>query len=199
MSFKNYFFFILIFLGSCKSLKTSKPTHDDIMLFQNGKEIILDKNQTLRIEKSKFSFRFFHKKFEAENNQFNDIRIAVFLDKSEFEKTKVGMKIKDTYCFFEGTGVAASENNFYESIFINDESHHYLYYENESDRRLDLLKKEGEILKLEFPISSIHLQGVYYPIEEFPKSDLFFMIFIDRNSNKIVDENELHQLALNLK
>lgn len=196
MSVQNFLFILLLFLGSCKSLKTTKPNVDDVILFQNGKEIILNKNQILEIEKSKFSFRFFNHPYNSAIKQFYNARIAVFLDEDGFEKTKIGMERKDTYYFYDGTAMAAFESNFYESIFVSEEANHYLYYENESNRRLDLLKKEGELQQLEFSISSMYLEDVLYKIEDYPRSNLLFMIFIDRNLNNIVDENELHKLTL---
>ena len=86
----------------------------------------------------------------------------------------------------------------------NRPGHHYLYYENTTSRRLNLIEDFGSLLKLEFEVNEFHVRGPDNSITETPISktdiDKFFLaILMDHNLNDTIDFGELHKLTITFK
>ena len=194
---------ILTITQSCKSLKgknnSSNSDYNNVFFYQNGKETLLSKVDSINIEKNNFSLRFYNKKYNSETKEFYSIQIAAFLDIQELDKIKIGMAKQDLNCFEPGSGMAPSMSGKYENIFINNSGHHYLMYEDTSSKRLNLLKSEGEYYKFEFEINGIRKDKKDVSMKETEFSKFYLAILIDRNLNGIIDENELTKLIINIK
>ena len=103
--------------------------------------------------------------------------------------------------YFEpGTGMAPGYNGKYDTLLVSGQSHHYLLYESESDRRVDLISKKANILELQWNISGVNFrQTKDLSFSEMKKSTLYFVIFLDRNLDDIIDEGELKVVTVNFK
>lgn len=189
---------ILTITIACKSLKSNKNNHNSILLYQNGKETVIAKVDQITIKKNNFSLRFYNKMYNPKTKEFYAAQIAAFLEPKQLETAKIGMKINDVIYFGPGSGMATHRSGKYECIFFKY-GHHYLMYNNESDKRLNLLKSENELHKFEFEINSIKFKDKEVSLSETTISTLYFAILIDRNLNGIIDENELTKMTVNLK
>jgi len=188
----------VIFLYSCSASKKmqSKPNVQDVFFVQKGKKKLVKANDQLTVAKAPFSLQFHGKRYAE--NEYNPIRIAALSNQSVYDKVAVGQEKNALANFGPATGLAGAKQG-YSALFINDYGHHYLYYENEQHRRLKLLNDYGDHLFFEFPISKFFIDEMFYDIEKAPISTLYLVIFIDRNSDEIMDAGELTKLVLQLE
>jgi len=198
------FALIAFLLQSCSTLKISESKYSDICstvyVFQNGIEVPIHSNSdTIQITKSKFTLRFYNKRYDSENKSFYATRIAAFYDTSNIPEMKTVMTIDSLDCFKPGTGLAATKNGGYESLHFNSNAHHYLYYQNEDSKRVNSIALSGDLHKLEFEIDSLNFMGHFTAMSEIQVGEFYLLLFSDRNNNRIVDEGEYKRLTIRVK
>ena len=192
-------FITLIWQTSCGPYHhLDNKEFENIYLFQNGKEKKLHNGSTITIPKKEFSLHFYNKVYDGLNRKFYTVQIAAFLDKKYQENIQEGMRLANIPFFAPGTGLAA-ERDGYKSLTIDNKGHHYLYYTNAHDKRLNLLSKHNEYYKLAFPINKITIENRDYKINDLPIDKIYISILIDRNLNKAVDKNELYNITIIFK
>lgn len=197
MKIVKYSVLLAIFLYSISCFAQQNQT---IRLIQNEKIIELNSfKQSLIIEKKPFAIRFFCKPYDTKNEKFYATQIAVIDNEETFNKIKIG-DVAEKYPFFEaGTGMAPNESGFYDAVFINNEAHHYIYYDNESDKRANLISKQNDIIELEWQINKFFHNEKEADLTELPFKTLFFVIFIDANLNKRMEQDEIHLVQVQFK
>lgn len=169
-----------------------------ISFIQNEKNVNSIKEKII-LDKKPFSIRFFCKPYDSKNEKFYSTQIAVLDNDILFNQIKIGDS-SEKYPFFEpGTGMAPNESGFYDALFINNEAHHYIYYENESDKRAKLITKEKEFLELEWQIKKAFLNETELELNDLANKKLFFVIFIDSNLDKVFDKDEIHMVEVQFK
>lgn len=194
---------ILILTQSCKSSKASLASNNDniksLYFHQNEKEKVID-SEAITIAREKFAIRFFNKKYNAENKEYYAARIVALLKTSELDVIKTGMRLANMPRFSEGTAMAGKIGGYENLIFSND-GHHYLYYENAINRRLNLVKEGDLYQKLGFEIRGFlfYENGTKIPISESKLNEFYLAILIDRNLNGIIDDGELRKVTVILK
>lgn len=197
MKIVKYSVLLAIFLYSISCFAQQNQT---IRLIQNEKITELNSfKQSLIIEKKPFAIRFFCKPYDTKNEKFYATQIAVIDNEETFNKIKID-DAAEKYPFFEaGTGMAPNESGFYDAVFINNEAHHYIYYDNESDKRANLISKQNDIIELEWQINKFFYNEKEADLTELPFKTLFFVIFIDANLNKRMEQDEIHLVQVQFK
>lgn len=197
MKIVKYSVLLAIFLYSISCFAQQNHT---IRFIQNEKITELNSfKQSLIIEKKPFAIRFFCKPYDTKNEKFYATQIAVIDNEETFNKIKIG-DAAEKYPFFEaGTGMAPNESGFYDAVFINNEAHHYIYYDNESDKRANLISKQNDIIELEWQINKFFYNEKEADLTELPFKTLFFVIFIDANLNKRMEQDEIHLVQVQFK
>lgn len=189
---KNHLFLIIFF---CVCL--SAQAQNKVQIYQN--EIALEispKTKKVKIKKNSFAFRFYQKSYsEAEEYA---IHLAAFSDKAEWKKLKAGTHKNQTTCFRTGSSRAGYNDKPYPSLLIENNSSHYLYYENENSKRLKLLDEKGAYLWLEFEVDKLEYEGKINLVAESQLSQIYIAVWIDRNLNETIDTEELYQFAIKL-
>ncbi len=188
---------------SCKSTKTALK-NNYAFFFQDGKKTTLKENyQTVKINKGKFSLRFYNKRYSFNKKKpyyaqsaTYAAQAAAFVNEFELENVKVGMQVSDVPFFAFGSGMATGINGKYESLAFNSYGHHYLMYENQDSKRVNLIDTYGDYLELEFEINGFNYDRVEVKIEDFDFDEFYIVLFIDSNLNKIIDENELKKIEV---
>ncbi|MGB0931942.1 MAG: hypothetical protein ACPGVB_14255 [Chitinophagales bacterium] len=169
-----------------------------IVVYQEGKENLIEsESQSIEITDDKFSIRFYNKKYAPERKEFYAAQIAALTDKQAFEQIHIGQQIEDISYFGGGTGMAAAKGG-YESLIINNEAHHYLFYENETSNRLKLIGQKNDNWRFEFVINSFSINREKLPLQNEKIAELYLVILIDRNLNNMIEEGELTKLTLEL-
>ncbi|MDQ2177855.1 ankyrin repeat domain-containing protein [Marinifilum sp. D714] len=174
--------------------------YSTVYVFQNGTELpISTQSDTIEIDKSKFALRFYNKRFDLANEKFYATRIAAFYYVSRLPVVETGMAIDTIECFAPGTGMATAKNGGYEALRFNSSAHHYLFYQNEKNKRVNLLGSLGDMLKLEFEIDSLNFMGYSTAMSEIKVSEFYLLLFTDRNQNQIVDQGECKKITIRVK
>jgi len=172
-----------------------------IIIYQDGKENqIVTGEQHFTIKRNDFSIRFYNKKYTSQTGKYHAAQIAVLTDKEALQNINVGMDTSETTCFSPGTGMAAPREGYGGSIIIKNHGHHYLFYQDEEEKRVNLIGEKGELFKLEFLVNSVYENKKKIMLEDKPSlNEIYLAILIDRNSNEIIDKEELTKLTLKLK
>jgi hypothetical protein len=189
--------------------KVPKP----IYIYQNKTEqVVTEQESEIHIEKAPFKIRFYNSTYSIDKH--NSTQIAVFLNDSEFNKIKTNTPIKDVPCFGPGTGYAMYADGTDKDLLFENHNHylghHYLFYENESSRRVNLLEDYGDFLKLEFEVNQFHIRNsnnglqtrdtiIKKNIPEVDITKFYLAILIDNNLNDTINDGELHKLIVNFK
>ena len=194
----------LVLVQACKTSKTAngnkKNTKNGLIIFQNGVETSVNNlSETIEIDKKEFSLRFYNKKYDSENKEFHSAQIAAFVDKSEFDKVKVGLSKADIPCFEPGSGMAPDKSGKYETLIFNNNGDHYTIYENPESERLNLLEDSGKFLKLEFEINSLYYDTMEVKMTDTKLKEFYIAFLIDRNLNGTIDKGELKKLTFKIK
>ena len=208
-------FLIIILLYSCQTSQSLTTANSDvstnqkntIYIYQNGEErAIKKKSETIELDKNSFSIRFYNHAYHS--TKYNATQIAVFLTNREFEKIHTGLAIKNIPCFAPGTGYAmygdGSDKDLLFETDLDRPGHHYLYYKNATNRRLNLIDEWEDLLKLEFEVNEFCIRNpdnsiTTTPISSTNITEFFMAILIDRNLNDTIDFGELHTLTINFQ
>ncbi len=194
--------FLLVLTSACsiKNIKTSTlDQFENITLIQNNKSFLVKDDMTITLKSDEFSFEFYNKRYNPANKEYYATSVGFSFD-NDFENYQTGDLIADLPFFRPGTGMASHKSGFYECIFMHKDANHYLFYENETDRRLVLVEKmDHDLLKLRFDIKKIKVNGVENSIEQSGIDQLYVAVLIDRNLNGIVEKNELTKLLIQFK
>lgn len=165
----------------------------------NNRYISNNQNDILIIERKPFTIRYFIKRYDVKKETFYAMHVAVLDNAQDTIGLYVGQKINEIEFFMPGTGLASSENGYYESIFITNKGNHYLFYQDENDNRSQLVSSLNNFLELDWHISSAIYQEQQYSIEMLKMQSLFFVFLKDNNLNEVVDTNELKIIEVKFK
>lgn len=197
---KLIFSVLLIFGSSCLTTKYrgTVVAPNEVVVFQDGKEsVIRSDSQVMEITEDRFSIRFYNKKHYPEKEEFYAAQIAALTDEKAFRQIQIGQQMDDIPYFVRGSGMAADQEG-YEVFFVYNEGHHYLYYENETNKRLELIGQKGDNWRFEFTVDSLWLNDEKLPLQNEKIDELYLVILIDRNLNRVIDKGELSKLTLKL-
>jgi hypothetical protein len=184
-------------------IKQSKKSDDfrGVIIEQNGKRINITENTTeLALNKAPFSLEFEVYPYNIEKEEFYSVQIAATANKDNLKYFKEGV-IGDQNPFLSpGTGLASELDKPYSSMVIRDDGHHYIFYENESSRRADLIeKKDNGKVRLKWNVNLFWVDDKEIEIAKSSFKDIYIMIFIDNNLNRIIEKGEYNLLKLRFK
>jgi len=180
---------------------TAFKSTEKIKFLQGDKvyEISAGAIDSITIDRKPFSIRYFSKRYDGDNNKFYSAKIAVLDRAPDPDSLKIGTSANDIPFFEPGTGMAPGANEMYDTMFVNNEGHHYLTYESDTAKRVYLVLEEKGDLELEWKISAVNYQGTSAPLSELKLDHVYFVIFIDRNLNQKVDPGELTIVKVKMK
>lgn len=172
-----------------------KPSSQVVSVFQNGKEVKLDdSDDMIHIDRNTFSLRF-HIPIEGV------VQLAALDNSDDYDLTEEGTQLEDIPYFIPGTGMAADGK--YDSLYINNEGHHYLFYSDDSDSRLSLLfEDQNSIIDAEWQINALQILDTdtyefnKYSFKDFPSDVIYLVVVNDINNDGIIDDGEYTKLVL---
>lgn len=183
-------FLIIFFFVS--SISFAQSFNNEIIFLQNEiSKTISTENDEITLRKKAFKIQFQSKFYNSKRENFNGLKITVFKDDIYLPVIEEGMPINLIPFFEDLTMVVTDDNGFYSSIFINNYVHHYLFYESDTNRNIQLISKKNEIGLFEWKVDRFYLEGKEFPIESLKENKLTFILLNDFNSNKIIDADEL--------
>jgi len=193
---------VFIILGmTLLSVKAQGPKKIHLEFSQNDNTYSIKKrHRTIGLERSEFSLTFDVATYDEENERYNGIQIAIGKGDDFLERMQEGSK-EDVSYYSEGSGLAAGLNEPYLTAYLNNEAHHYIYYLNDQDKRGEIIEKKNHgVVRLKWTIYSMTTpSGEETAISETDFEKLYFVVFTDKNLNKIVEKGEYHLVTLKFK
>lgn len=171
-----------------------------VVIEQNGQRINLSSAYTeLTLKKSAFSLEFEVFPYQSGSDQWYAVQVAATADSGNLKYFREGDITGENPFFEPGSGMAPAENNIYDCMFIGESGHHFIYYENDSDRRAEIImKKPNGKIRLKWTIPVFCIQKTETPIENTTLDHFFIMVFIDENLNKKIEKGEYNLVKINL-
>lgn len=162
--------------------------------------VVSAERDTIEIDRKPFSIRYFGKRYNPDQRQFYAASIAVLENTKDIGHLTVGMSTSKTTYLEPGSGMAAASNGYGDTLLVTATGHYYLFYESESEKRVNLISKKANILELEWNILGFDMsETTDRSFRRMKKSTLYFVIFFDRNIDEIIDEGELKVVTVNFK
>ena len=157
---------------------------------QNNK-IITKENERINLKKQPFTIQFQSKFHNSKRENFNGLKVTIVKNEADLQVIEEGNPINLIPFFEEVSAVLPDSDGFYSSAVISDYVHHYLFYENDTNKNIKLISKKNETGLFEWTVDRFYLEGKEFPIESLKENKLTFILLNDFNSNKIIDADEL--------
>ncbi len=184
-----------------KVKKEILPPVLNLKLVQNGKECdIKNQNQECVLEKDTFSIRLNIPKDGA-------AKISALDNEESFNMSGVDTASDDVVYFSDGYSMASNSNGQYETMCINNEANHYLFYsDNPEESRVKFIgKNEDNTIGVEWKVNGLSLYDesedsfIDYSFADAPSDKIYLVVYVDFNSNKIIDSGEYFKVILSFK
>ena len=198
---KARFLLYLLFLLQSVTVQGQALINNNVTFIQGDSVYVVSaERDTIEIDRKPFSIRYFGKRYNAEQRKFYAASIAVLENIKDIGHLTVGMSTSKTTYLEPGSGMAAASDGYGDTLLVTATGHYYLFYETESEKRVNLISKKANILELEWNISGFDLsETTNRSFSRMKKSTLYFVIFFDRNLDEIIDEGELKVVTVNFK
>ncbi len=154
-------------------------------------KIITKSTDSIILKKQPFSITFYSKRYDSKNEKYHALQVAVLKDAADTLKLVVGKSIEDIPYLASGSGMATGASGLYDAMMIDNEGHHYLYYEDEAERRVSRVAIVKELLELEWQISGAFMDNEDVSLSDLKLPALYFVFFADRNLNEAIDQHEI--------
>ena len=158
---------------------------------------ILKDEEELKLRKEKFTVTFNLNKVDDIAEKFYAARLVADIDSEIFNQFEAGKTFEEIPALSSGTSMAGPQNEQYDCIFFDDEAHHYIFYNNEDEKRATLMgKDENGLLQLSFDIENYCMNNLEVNITN-SNFDTIYMVFVfDENLNEVVEEGEYVKLEV---
>lgn len=184
-------FLFFVFYSAFQQL-SGQVIIENIYFHQDNKTFHISKqSDSLVLERKPFSIYYYGKKYNSEKEEFYSAQIAILDNAEDTLLLKSGKPTYEITFFEPGSGLAPYENGMYDTVFITNSGHHYLIYENENEKRVNLISQIENYNEFEWKIKAVHYQEKNISLSDITINTLYFVIFMDRNLNEIIDTNEL--------
>lgn len=172
-------------------------TNLGLKIIQDGKEFVIQSTeQNINLTKDKFEIIFNLKKDDDIAQKYYAARIVADVDPDIFKQFEVDKKFEEIPSLAIGTSMAGPKDAPYNCIFFDDQAHHYIFYNNEDEKRVNLISKEEDILQVGFDIENYCMQDFEINISNSNFEEIFMVFFIDKNLNEIVEDGEFFKLKI---
>jgi hypothetical protein len=198
---KFILFVALPILFACASMKEPKKAYESgpVLTFIQGDQRINIpcSDTTLTLKKAPLTLEFTSARYDQERDLFYATRIAATRDKKEFDRFKNGPIAEDNTFFGVATGKSCAEDVEYETLYLDNNGHHYIFYSAEDHKRATLIEElADQQVRLQWTIRSVTEDGKEFPLESCSSEEVYLLFFQDRNLNKVIEDGELKKIIL---
>lgn len=190
------------FTNGCKSAKSITSVETSFsakgMRIVQGNTVVNldDEYNVVPLKKAPFSIQFQNTEYNPDRNLYGATQIAAFSQPKNMSEVTSGINTS-TISFFEpGTGLAGPYEGGY--LYVDEpNSHHFIYYSRDENSRCTLLS-EGvdDLLALSYTVNNFNFGGKELSVKKWATDNIYLVIFIDKNSNKLVDKGEFARVAI---
>ena len=181
--------------------RAREANYNTITFVQDGVSYPVTKaSDVVVLDRKPFSIRFYGKQYDAETEQFHSAQIAVLDNPADTALLKSDLQpVADVPYFEPGSGFATDEAGQYGETYIGNKGHHYLTSEGDSETRTRLISRGGDHLLLEWPVNAFWYQDRAQTPGELSLKELYFVVFIDRDLNNVIDPGERKIIRVQFK
>lgn len=166
----------------------------EVTITQQGKTTVLTEEENeLVLKKEAFTIGFFNKAYGDEADFAT--AIAAFPEDEPLSRVHSGIAVEEVPYLAAGTGMSATDTG-YTALFYNPEGHHYLYYQDEQHKRVQLVARKGDWLQLSWTVSAVNTDNEERTFAAAGLENLYLVIFTDADRNGYIDEGELRKLSI---
>ncbi len=173
-----------------------KPTLK-LKFLQNGNIYeVKNQNEEITLDRNTFTMRFNMFKYGC-------AQIAALDKEQSFNLTKSGAAVKDVIYFSEGSGLASDGE--YKTMYIDNESNHYLIYSgNPEESRVKMIgENEDNILDVEWRVNGISRNDESSigasSFKDIPQEKIYLVVFVDFDGDAIIDPGEYLKVIAKFK
>ena len=186
----NKFLTIIIFF--VKNVISAQQFANEITIIQNETNKIISKeNDRINLKKKPFTIQFYSKFHNSKKENFNGLKVTIVKNEADLQVIEEGNPINLIPFFEEVSAVLPDSDGFYSAAVISDYVHHYLFYEDDTNKNIQMISKKNEIGLFGWNVDRFYSEGKEFPIESLKENKLTFIFLNDFNSNKIIDADEL--------
>lgn len=192
----------LLTVTACATVRDSKSTtfasDYPLAIIQDGNRTeINDSDTTISIDKKAFTLEFLCRKYDPENKLFYATGIAATQDVEEYKKVSVGPIAKDNKLFGYATGKSGYDDHEYETMYVDNRGHHYIFYSNEDRKRATLVEEiVDDYVRVSWTVNSFTINGVETPLDSTTIDQLYLLHYRDANLNDTIESGELTKLKI---
>lgn len=194
---KLFFFFLLLSVFSCKIQQNQQPNSG---LTING--VVIPKGESnLTIHKGEIHFEFDVLPYNSKYEIFNAAQFSFTTKESNIQYFNEGIIAENNPFIGPGTGIATEKGKPYPLIYL-DYGNHYIFYENNDDKRGDFIKfNEDGSVRLSWTVDTYFFKETRFTrkIENSSIKKLYLMVFLDENLNDIVEQDEYYLINIQLE
>ncbi len=179
----------------------TQPTNYNAITFvqEDSSKTVTLTADSITLDRKPFSIVYYGKRYNSQQEKYYAMQVAVLKDAADTSALGVGKSIAGIPYFGPGTGMAPGANGLYDIITVDNAAHHYLYYENEAERRVSRISIEYDLLELEWRISGVWLNDQEFTLAKFTLPALYFVFYDDRNLNEVIDPREIKIVKVNFR
>lgn len=204
--------FLVISLISLNLSAQSEATkeYQGITIRQNNKVFELPAGKSkLKLKREAFDIEFDLHYRESFNEWYNWTILQV--SATQFPESLMHFnegKIAEENPFFSpGSGLAGYPDAEYEELIISNYGCHYIYYDDDSNKRATILeKKSDKLIRFKWTIDNFYIIEDYFSdnkqmvsVEESDIKKMYLMIYIDEDDDDNIDPGEYHLVHLKFK
>lgn len=193
------FAFVLLLFISVSASAQSKNYNVITFVQEDSSKTISLATDSVMLDRKPFSIVYYGKRYNSQQEKYYAMQVAVLKDAADTLSLGAGKNIAGIPYFEPGTGMAPGANGLYDAITVDNKAHHYLYYENEAERRVSRVSIAHDLLELEWKISGVWLNDQELTLAELTLPALYFVFFDDRNLNEIIDAGEVKIVKVKFK
>lgn len=193
-------FISICFLLSSNNIFSQINILSKIKFLQADSIFAINKDyDSITLYRDSFSIRFFSNQYDDKKEKYYATQIAVLSDEKALDDIKIGKTLAEFSFFDIGTGMAPGYNNMYDTVFITNEGHNYIYYQNEKDKRAFLISKKEDKLELEWRIKAANYKEKEQSFAELPFKQLYFIVLSDNNLNGKINKGEINIIKVKFR
>jgi hypothetical protein len=188
-------------MSGAGSLSAQHNYKADTILFIQGTNVhsIARETDSITLDRQEFHIRFNALRYDTSKNVFTGLQLAV-MDHPDYS-IHSGMDAEKTSCFRLGMGMANSDNNL---LIIANDANNYIIYQDEHERRADLISQNGENLILDIDVKAFDvpvsdLDSKKIEVKDTKMKSLWFVMWYDWNANLMIDKGELKKVHIRFK
>lgn len=157
--------FLIIIILFVSNLISAQNFANEITNVQNTTSKIISKeNDRIILQKRPFTIQFYSKFHNSKRENFNGLKVTIVKNEADLPVIEEGNLINLIPFFEEVSAALPDSDGFYSAAVINNYVHHYLFFEDDTNKNIQMISKKNEIGLFEWNVDRFYSEGKEFPI-----------------------------------